>query len=218
MLDNILTWDREATLFINGSDNVYFDQIIYYATSTWSWVPLGVVLLWLLWKNLSPSQFSLAILCLSVAVIISNELSSSVFKPLFQRWRPTQDPVYMYMVDVVHNYRGGRFGFFSAHASNTFSVATFLAYLFRHKWLNVCIVSWAMVNCYTRLYLGVHYLGDVLVGTCFGVMIGYAMAYLFRKFAKVDVPIFEKKSVHLFLCAILASYCLVFIVAAISFL
>jgi len=75
-----------------------------------------------------------------------------------------------------------------------------------------------MVNCYTRLYLGVHYLGDVLVGTCFGVMIGYAMAYLFRKFAKVDVPIFEKKSVHLFLCAILASYCLVFIVAAISFL
>ena len=117
MLDNILTWDREATLFINGSDNVYFDQIIYYATSTWSWVPLGVVLLWLLWKNLSPSQFGLAILCLSVAVIISNELSSSVFKPLFQRWRPTQDPVYMYMVDVVHNYRGGRFGFFSAHAA-----------------------------------------------------------------------------------------------------
>ena len=218
MLENILTWDREATLFVNGSDNVYFDQIIYCATSTWSWMPLGVILLWLLWKNLTPVQFGLAVLFLSMAVLVSNELSSSVFKPIFQRWRPTQDPLYMYMVDVVHNYRGGRFGFFSAHASNTFSVAIFLVCLTRQKWVDILVISWAVINCYTRLYLGVHYLGDVLVGTCFGLIIGYSMAFAFRKFARADIPIFEKKSVHLFSCAILVSYCLVFIVAAISFL
>lgn len=217
MLDQILDWDRNATLFINGSENVYWDQVIYVATSTWMWIPLAIVMLWIMWSNMTPRQFGFVVLFLAVAVLISDQLSSSVFKPLFQRWRPTRDPVYMYVLDVVHNYRGGRYGFFSAHASNTFSVAVFLACLIRNKNLNILIISWALLNCYTRLYLGVHYLGDVLVGTCFGLLIGYGLACLYRKYIGVDSPLLQEKSVHLFSCTILGSYCLAFIVAAMAF-
>ena len=218
ILNQLLTWDRNATLFVNGSENVYWDQVIYVATSTWMWIPMGVVLLWLLWNNMTPRQFCYAILFLALAVLISDQLSSTIFKPVFQRWRPTRDPVYMYLFDVVHNYRGGRYGFFSAHASNTFSIAVFLACLIKNRKLNILIISWSILNCYTRLYLGVHYLGDVLVGTAFGLIIGFGLAFLYRKYIGADGPILKEKSVHLFSCTILGSYCLTFIVAAVAFL
>ena len=218
MLEQFLTWDRNATLFINGSENLYWDQVIYVATSTWMWIPMGVVMLWLLWRNMTPRQFCFAVLFLALAIFISDQLSSTVFKPVFQRWRPTRDPVYMYFVDVVHNYRGGMYGFFSAHASNTLSVAVFLACLIRNKALNVVIISWSLLNCYTRLYLGVHYLGDVLVGICFGLVIGLTLAYFYRKYIGVKDPLLKDNSVHLFSCTIIGSYCLTFIVAAVAFL
>ena len=167
---------------------------------------------------MTPRQFCFAVLFLALAIFISDQLSSTVFKPVFQRWRPTRDPVYMYFVDVVHNYRGGMYGFFSAHASNTLSVAVFLACLIRNKALNIVIISWSLLNCYTRLYLGVHYLGDVLVGICFGLVIGLTLAYFYRKYIGVKDPLLKDNSVHLFSCTIIGSYCLTFIVAAVAFL
>lgn len=220
MLDHLLSFDRDVTLFINGSDNIFWDQVIFVATSTWTWVPMGLVMLWILWKNLSPRQFAFAVGCLALAVLISDQLSSAVFKPYFQRWRPSQDPALLFLVDLVHDYRGGRFGFFSAHASNTFSVATFLACLIRNRKLNILIFSWSVVNCYTRLYLGVHYMGDILVGTCFGLLIGATLAYYYRRHILQGSvkPLVDGAYIPLFSCAIVLSYCLAFIYAEIYFL
>ena len=214
----ILEWDKQATLFFNGSSNLCWDEIVYVATSTLTWVPLGMVMLWVLWKNLSLRQFIYAVSFLILAVFISDQLSSSVFKPLFQRWRPTQDLHIMYMVDAIHDYRGGRYGFFSAHASNTFSVAVFLFCLLRRRFLGWSIVSWALLNCYTRLYLGVHYLGDVLVGICWGVLIGFLLSRIFRyKISggqKTQIVISDSHAA-IFSVAIVLSYCMVFFVALI---
>lgn len=218
LLEQCLQWDKQATLFINGSDNVFWDEVIYVATSTGIWIPMGCVMLWVLGKNLSLRQFVFAVLFLSLAVLVSDQLSSAVFKPYFQRWRPTQDPLIMHVVDVVHAYRGGSYGFFSAHASNTFSVAVFLSLLFRRRLLGLLVVSWAVINSYTRIYLGVHYLGDVLVGTLFGLLIGSSMYGLYRKYILQGGVMQWKSSLypHTMAIAILFSYCMVFIVALLT--
>lgn len=219
LLDRCLQWDRQSTLFINGSDNVFWDEVIYVATSTAAWIPVGLVMLWVLWKNLSPRQFGFAVLFLTLAVLISDQLSSAVFKPYFQRWRPTQDPLIMHLVDVVHDYRGGRYGFFSAHASNTFSVAVFLSLLFRRRLPCLLLISWAVLNSYTRIYLGVHYLGDVLVGTLLGLLIGSSLYMLYRHYVLRGVTVEWKSSLysHVLVIAILFSYVMLFNVALLTF-
>ena len=85
------------------------------------------------------------------------------------------------LVDVVNNYRGGNYGFFSSHASNTFSIAIFFTLLVRSRSLSTFLILWSLTNCWTRLYLGVHYPGDVLVGLLWGGIVGTAVWFLYYR-------------------------------------
>ena len=87
----------------------------------------------------------------------------------------------MYLVDVVNDYRGGKYGFFSSHAANTFAVATFMSLLVRYRAFTLTLVSWALLNCWSRVYLGVHYVGDIAAGILWGLFVGYAVYWLFRR-------------------------------------
>jgi undecaprenyl-diphosphatase len=89
------------------------------------------------------------------------------------------------LIDTVDNYRGGNYGFFSAHASNTFSIALFFSLLMRRRWLVVTLVCYSLVNCWTRLYLGVHYPGDITVGLIWGSIVGYCV---YRLYCKITIP------------------------------
>ena len=127
-----------------------------------------------------------------------------------------------YMVDVVNNYRGGRFGFYSAHASNTFTVAIFFSRLFADKTIRCLMIFWALLNCYTRVYLGVHYFGDILVGTCFGIAWGNFLYFIYRKWlmlketadevGTINFQRFNKKNLVRLAATILATYCVIFII------
>ena len=94
------------------------------------------------------------------------------------RWRPTHDPEIGMLVDVVDGYRGGRYGFFSAHASNTFSITVYFCWLIRSRLLSIALVIWSFTNCWTRMYLGVHFPGDILVGLTWGLIVGTCVYYL----------------------------------------
>ena len=107
-------------------------------------------------------------------------VDDEIVKPLVARWRPTHDPQIGHLVDVVDDYRGGNYGFFSAHASNTFSIALFFSLLVRYRWFTVGMVTYSLVNCWTRLYLGVHYPGDILVGLLWGTITALTVYSLFR--------------------------------------
>jgi len=98
------------------------------------------------------------------------------------RWRPTRDPEIGLLVDIVDGYRGGDYGFFSAHAANTFSIAIFFSWLVRSRLLTVALVLWSLTNCWTRLYLGVHFPGDILVGLCWGGLVGTGVYFLFYRY------------------------------------
>jgi undecaprenyl-diphosphatase len=118
---------------------------------------------------------------LVVCVLLAGSLDDMVVKPLVGRWRPTHDQEIGLLVDTVNNYRGGRFGFFSAHASNTFSLALFLALVVRSRVLSVTLAGWSLLNCWTRLYLGVHFPGDILVGLLWGGMVAIGVWYVYHR-------------------------------------
>ncbi|MCI6559568.1 MAG: phosphatase PAP2 family protein, partial [Prevotella sp.] len=99
------------------------------------------------------------------------------------RPRPTHDLHIGMLVDVVNEYRGGRYGFFSAHAANTFSVAIFFSLVVRHRILTIFMVTWSLVNCWTRMYLGVHYPGDILCGLIWGAIVGTTAYAIYMRFS-----------------------------------
>ena len=123
------------------------------------------------------AQIALVVGCCLLCFFITEFVTEGIVKPMVARPRPGNDPQFMYMVDVVNERRGGKFSFFSAHASNTFGIAVFFCWLVRDKLLSWLMIIWSLINCYTRLYLAMHYPSDILAGLVFGALTG-SIAYL----------------------------------------
>ncbi len=172
MLEHLIDWDWQISHFLNGSSSLFADGVAMTATATLTWMPAAVVLLYLIIHNNEMKNILLVLLGIGLCILFADQIASGIFKPLVGRFRPTNDPELMGWVDIVNGYRGGRYGFFSSHAANTFAVATFVAMLVRNRMLTAYMVSWALLNCWTRVYLGVHYFGDVFVGTVCGIIVG----------------------------------------------
>lgn len=180
MLEFITNIDTRLTLFLNGSDSMMLDTIAVTATKTGTWIPLGIVLLYVLMRMKNWKNALLVILCVGIAITLADQMASGIFKPLVARLRPSHTPELQGVIDLVGDYRGGRYGFFSSHAANTCAVAVFLSLLFRKRVFTIAICSWAMVNSWTRLYLGVHYVGDIMVGLIWGALVGWMVFRLYR--------------------------------------
>ncbi len=185
MLEQLIDIDTRLTLALNGSDSLFLDGLAVTLTATLTWLPAALVLFYVLVKNNDTVTLILTLLALALCILVADQVASSVFKPLVARYRPAGDPSLMHLVDVVDGYRGGRYGFFSSHAANTFAVATCLGLIVRSRVLSFVLVAWALVNCWTRLYLGVHYVGDLLCGTLWGIFTGWALHLLYARLAPV---------------------------------
>ncbi len=175
-MDELIALDKSLLLKLNGSDSLFMDGFMWMYTSIWLWLPLGLAILLTIFRNNDIRNSILLVFMIALVVLIADQFSSGFTKPFFQRLRPTHDPEIGYLIDTVKNYRGGRYGFISGHASNSFALFTFMALLFRHPAFTICFFFWAVINCYSRLYLGVHYLSDIICGAFFGVVAG-AMIY-----------------------------------------
>lgn len=173
--------DQVVTLALNGSGSLYLDALAMTATRTVVWLPLALALLWVVIRNSDLPVIFLTVAGVGLCVLLSDQLASSVCKPLVARFRPSQDPLLMYAVQVVNDYRGGRFGFFSSHAANTVSIAVFLSLATRYRPLWGALGAWALLNCWTRVYLGVHYVGDILAGCLCGALVGASVWLLWRR-------------------------------------
>ncbi len=178
-INAIIDFDKSLLLAINGSDSIFWDGCMKIYTTISIWIPLMLILLYILVKNNSFKDFLLLLLFVAAVVGLTDTISSGICKPFFERWRPTHDPELMYLVDVVDGIRGKDYGFTSSHAANSFGIATFLILLVRNRVLTISLIFWASMNAFTRMYLGVHYPGDILAGTIIGVVVGWSFYRLY---------------------------------------
>jgi undecaprenyl-diphosphatase len=179
----IIDFDKQLLLMLNGSESLFLDSMVMTLTTAWTWVPLYISLLIIVIKNSDTSvRILLTIAAAGLCVLLAGTIDDTIVKPLVGRWRPTRDPEIGLLVDIVDGYRGGDYGFFSAHAANTFSIAIFFSWLVRSRLLTVALVLWSLTNCWTRLYLGVHFPGDILVGLCWGGLVGTGVYFLFYRY------------------------------------
>ena len=184
-LSQLIDLDRQLLLTLNGSPSLFLDGLVKTLTTAVTWVPLYVSLLFLVMKNNDNLKKVLFIVvCAGLCVLLAGSLNDMIVKPLVERWRPSHDEQIGMAVDVVNGYRGGKYGFFSSHAANTFSLAVFFALLVRSRLLSVALIAWSLVNCWTRLYLGVHFPGDILCRLLWGGLVGTSMWLMHHRLSR----------------------------------
>lgn len=174
--------DQSILAFFNGSDSLFVDNLAVILTSGLTWIPLYLSLLYVVIKNNETmKQIMLVIGCVILSIVLSDGVADFIAKPMVERLRPSNDPLIKYTVNVVEGIRGNSYSFFSAHASNTFCIAMFFSLLVRNKVFVVTMVSWSLINCWTRMYLGLHYPSDILVGLIWGGVSGSLAYYIYIK-------------------------------------
>lgn len=184
-LTQLLEIDRAVLAWFNGSNSLFIDSLALSLTSGFTWIPLYVALIYVIIKNNDTMpQIFLAIGCAVLAVVVVSVSVELVIKPLFARWRPSNDPLIKHTIKVVNGMRGSQYSFFSAHAANTFSLAVYLSLLIKSRSLSVMLVSWSAINCWTRLYLGLHYPSDIFFGLLWGALVGWSAYAVYRRFGK----------------------------------
>ena len=183
-LSQLIEADNACLLAINGWHAPWADTFMYAFSGKVVWVPLYASLLYVIGRNL---RWQVAVGCavaIALTIVLADQIGASLIRPIAERLRPSNlDNPISEMVHIVNGYRSGRYGFPSCHAANTFGLAFFVFYLFRNRLLSTFIFGWAVVTCYSRAYLGVHYPGDLLAGTIVG-LIGAWLIY--RLFVKVS--------------------------------
>ena len=174
--------DMQVLSLFNGSDNIMLDQMVQILTSGLTWIPLYVMLFFVIMRNNETmGQIALVVGSAIFCVLFADGLVDGIIKQLAERWRPSNDPTFKYMVQVVDDIRPKGYSFCSAHAANTMSLAVFFSLLIRSKMLTITLVIWSLINCWTRLYLGVHYPSDILCGMIVGIIVGILVYLLYYK-------------------------------------
>ena len=166
-----MSWDADILLWINGHYSPWLDTLMWYVSQSYTWIPLYVLLIGLIaYKYRNWKSVLWIVLGFAVAVGLSDFTCSSIIKPLVCRLRPTHEPALQGLVRVVNGYTGGLYSFCSNHAANTMSCALLFSLLYRNKIATVCLMAWVALNCYSRMYLGVHYPSDIMVGLLIGAL------------------------------------------------
>lgn len=175
MIDWLNTIDTQVFLALNGLHAPYFDAFMKLFTGKWIWVPMYAAVLFAVVRNYRWRQTLAVLVCVALAITIADQVCATLIRPEVCRLRPSnpENPL-SEMVHIVGGYRGGSYGFPSCHAANSFALASFLTLLFANRKLSLFIFAWAVLNSYSRLYLGVHYPGDLLVGAIIGTAAGLA--------------------------------------------
>ena len=196
MLEQLIHIDTEILLAINGWHAPWADTLMWIISAKATWIPLYVLLIGLLiWRYRKPAPTAakwlqkvpvcvVLIVVIVAAIGLADFIASGILKELVARPRPTRVPELEGVLHLVNGYRSGRFGFVSSHAANTMACALLFSLIWRNKIATIGLMLWVAMNCYSRMYLGVHYPTDILGGLIVGSLVAVA-AYWFCRWCRL---------------------------------
>lgn len=181
MFESLKLLDRDLLLWLNGFHSTLTDELMFSISRVWVFFPLFAYWLYLVYKKYAFKKMLLLLAFLSLLITLTDQ-SSNQIKHAVKRYRPSHNLEIKEKVHILHEYRGGQYGFFSGHSANCFGIAMLLFLLFsKSKLLFRCtFFLWAGITAYSRIYLGVHYPSDILVGCLVGLLWGFAVYQLIQ--------------------------------------
>ena len=182
-MEEIILEDKQAMIFLNNLGSSTFDPFWILVSEKWFWIPLYVIFLYFLYKNFNKKSLFYILLFVALGITASDQIAN-IFKFGFERLRPCHDPSLEGLLREVTC--GGKFGFYSAHSSNSFFVATYLTILLgkKIKQLPYFLFVWAAIVAYSRVYLGMHFPGDIIIGAIMGILLALFFGTLAKKVIK----------------------------------
>jgi undecaprenyl-diphosphatase len=172
-MDKLRALDEQLFVYLNNLHATFLDQPMYYMSRTYLWIPLHLYLLYIIIKHYGKESWVI-IVCIALSILMADQFTSGLMKPFFSRLRPSHEAHLESAIHIVNNAKGGLYGFASSHAANTFALAFFIWLLFKDQYKYISLIFlWAILVCYTRIYLGMHYPGDLLAGAIVGLISGY---------------------------------------------
>lgn len=187
-IENLLPFERDWFLALNGSDSIFLDNVFWTITGRYIWIPMILLLLFMFFYKSRWQEGALLTVFFVLVFVACDQVASSIFKETFQRLRPTHHSDFKDIVDIVRGYRSGGYSFISGHATNSFGIAVFLSLVFKSRWLTIPVYIWAMLNAYSRVYLGLHFISDILAGAIIGTLLGWL---IYRIYSWVRVKFFH---------------------------
>jgi undecaprenyl-diphosphatase len=180
--------DKSLFFTLNGLHNAYFDNFMFLYSDKFIWIPFYLAVIYRIIK-LSGRKSLWVILSLIIALTIADLVSSALIKELVQRLRPSRDESINDLVHIVNGYRGGKYGFVSSHAANAMGFAVLTSLLFKNRIFSISVFFWALITGYSRIYLGVHYPGDIIGGFIVGIFAGLLCFNLLKFFNKENTEL-----------------------------
>jgi len=179
-MEEIILEDKQAMIFLNNLGSSTFDPFWILVSEKWFWIPLYVIFLYFLYKNFNKKSLFYILLFVALGITASDQIAN-IFKFGFERLRPCHDPSLEGLLREVKC--GGKFGFYSAHSSNSFFVATYITILLgkKIKQLPYFLFVWAAIVAYSRVYLGMHFPGDIIIGAIMGILLALFFGTLAKK-------------------------------------
>lgn len=213
MLEKELQFEKALFFQLNGSESVFWDNFFYLYSSTWMWLLFYLCVLFIFCYKKDLKEIVCILLAVGLVILLCDQISSGFCKPFFHRLRPTHHPDFAGHVKTVLGYRGGLYGFISGHACNAFGFAIFTSLIFRNRLYTGTIFLFALLTAYSRVYLGVHFISDIVAGSLVGSLMGYSvyLLYWFGRYkwlhvGKNDTKIVFPKKESTFLCGVFGAH------------
>lgn len=175
MIDWLSAIDDSLLLAANGYHSAAGDSLMSLLTGKIIWAPFYIYCIYLIHRNFSTKQTVIFTLSILMGVVVVNWLCHDIVRELLPRLRPSNplNPISEH-INIVNDMRGGKYSFPSCHAANSFVLATSMWLILKRRWISSLLIFWAILNSYTRLYLGLHYPSDLIAGALIGIAGGYA--------------------------------------------